>query len=709
MPVYGAPLVKRDNSTVKVVVPIVVIVSITAVIIVVVCVRHGLHTRMWRSISHVASIFGPATGVTARTSNGTRELTAQQLVASNGQGTQAIEATTARPARAGRRNRRTPSQISTRSLPVYMKEPGEQEVVIYRGPEDMEDMPVTTNVLMPAVMEAPDGSSVDLTEPRVYVPMPDSPHDMPLLAGDESLPGSHTTTPVDNSRSNLLQGHRSRPSNSTLASSDERHSVEEQPETDPRGDAPPYFEVVPLEELNSNDSGALTPAPAEGTQDPLLPQPDNSADHTSPERQGSVRHHAASRLSGLFSIFHGRSGSSGMPSRVPMAPPEEPRASTSHRREDSDASLETSNMHLTRTRSRRAPSRSTLHRPSFSGSNSMLSVMTRSRSRLIDQANLTSPSLISVNSISAPLPHTLVRTEFTYPKTGPTPDQLKLISSREAFQRFGVPYGEEAIAFAASSSRVELSNVPPPEFEEIVRTDSRHESPLATNVPVTGQEDATTTEPEASGSSAHAEDESHSQPQAAEAAVEAETSAGNKQTETLVAGASTSGADSSASLSHPPGLLSSPLASTSVPESSQSSSSTLEVPIEASAVSSSSSSIKPVPVRPESRASTTLSFATADESIHATPLSSPAPTPYTSVSSRMTVPKVTVPTSHEVDDGDVGDEEEDVEVATPHDSSVPATPRTLHKSLSHSHENTTSTTNASIPPNTAVPPGVVAH
>ena len=33
--------------------------------------------------------------------------------------------------------------------------------------------------------------------------------------------------------------------------------------------------------------------------------------------------------------------------------------------------------------------------------------------------------MISLNSISSPLTHTVVRTEFTYPKTGLTPEQLK--------------------------------------------------------------------------------------------------------------------------------------------------------------------------------------------------------------------------------------------------------------------------------------------
>ena len=108
------------------------------------------------------------------------------------------------------------------------------------------------------------------------------------------------------------------------------------------------------------------------------------------------------------------------------------------------------------------------HQPSHSGgSASMLSLLSRTRSNgnLSAAEHLTSPSLISLHSISSPLTHTLVKTELTYPKGGPTPEQLKLISSRESFARFGRPYGADAIAFAASTSRADLE--PPPGFEEV--------------------------------------------------------------------------------------------------------------------------------------------------------------------------------------------------------------------------------------------------
>ena len=58
-----------------------------------------------------------------------RDLTAEEI-AGTAATNQAQAASAARTNRRPGRNRRTPSQISTRSLPVYMKEPGELELVI---------------------------------------------------------------------------------------------------------------------------------------------------------------------------------------------------------------------------------------------------------------------------------------------------------------------------------------------------------------------------------------------------------------------------------------------------------------------------------------------------------------------------------------------------------------------------------------------------
>ena len=131
------------------------------------------------------------------------------------------------------------------------------------------------------------------------------------------------------------------------------------------------------------------------------------------------------------------------------------------------------------------------HRPSHSGSTSGLSAVFRTRSNTSGTAlgaALTSPSTLSVHSISAPLTHTVVRTELTYPRAGPTPEQMKLLASVDSFQRFGVPYGPDAIAFA-SSSRVDLLT-PPPVFEEVVGQDGAGEGEGSANAPRTSTEEA---------------------------------------------------------------------------------------------------------------------------------------------------------------------------------------------------------------------------
>jgi hypothetical protein len=58
-----------------------------------------------------------------------RDLTAEEI-AGTAATNQANAAAATPTERRTRRTRRTPSQISTRSLPMYMKEPGELELVI---------------------------------------------------------------------------------------------------------------------------------------------------------------------------------------------------------------------------------------------------------------------------------------------------------------------------------------------------------------------------------------------------------------------------------------------------------------------------------------------------------------------------------------------------------------------------------------------------
>lgn len=85
------------------------------------------------SLANLGGGFGGVRTRTTATDGAVRELTAEQLAGSisRGGGTP-TPATNGRPRR-NRRPRRTPSQISTTSLPAYNKEPGDEEVVIFRS------------------------------------------------------------------------------------------------------------------------------------------------------------------------------------------------------------------------------------------------------------------------------------------------------------------------------------------------------------------------------------------------------------------------------------------------------------------------------------------------------------------------------------------------------------------------------------------------
>ncbi|KAJ7704341.1 hypothetical protein B0H17DRAFT_1039319 [Mycena rosella] len=361
-------------------IPIAVVVSVLTLFTVLACTRKSIRSRLASMGNGVAAASGMPV---------TRELTAEQLAGSINR------APGAPAARARRPPRRTPSQISTVSLPAYMKEPGEQELVVSRGP-DGED------VAMPAasaVDDEEDQSNDDHQQsnelrhsdahdnPR-YSPMPHTPTDSPLLGPD------------------------------------------------PRGDAPAYFEVV------EPDAEHYPPGISIASPGPEDPTPQ--------------------RRSGFFSMFR-------------PAPPPIPAPSASPTNDSSPLSLT-----HTRTLSTTAPSLApsalpTRHRASTSTS-TLFSLSRKKSSASLSANNLTSPSLISLASISHPLPHTLFKTEFTaLPKNGLTPEQLSLISGTKegGLGRFGVPWGDAAVAYAhasASTSRVALGEdgeAPPPGWEEV--------------------------------------------------------------------------------------------------------------------------------------------------------------------------------------------------------------------------------------------------
>ncbi|KAJ7221578.1 hypothetical protein GGX14DRAFT_670291 [Mycena pura] len=395
-------------------VPVAIVVSVLTILSVLACMRKSFRQR----IASMGSGVAVANGMPV-----TRELTAEQLAGS-------INRAPTAPARP-RRPRRTPSQISTISLPAYMKEPGEQELVVTRGP-DGDDIAMPAATAVAEEDESNEGHQTDggdepndrrqstLSNNGRYSPVPHSAHSTPLLAPD------------------------------------------------PRGDAPAYFEVV-----DEQYPPGISIAPPE----PALPA-------------------APQRRSGFFSIFR--------PAPAPIPTP------------TAGASSSTLSLTHTRTRSTTAlspspspsptpalsPSSPPVRRHRASTSTSTLFSLGRKKSSASLSANandLNSPSLISLASISAPLPHTLVKTEFTsLPKGGLTPEQLTLISgTREGgVSRFGVPWGEAAVAYAhasASTSRVALdgAEAPPPGWEEwaVARADG-------TSAPTSG-----------SGSAAHAQQE----------------------------------------------------------------------------------------------------------------------------------------------------------------------------------------------------------
>lgn len=308
---------------------------------------------------------------------------------------------------------------------------------------------------------------------------------------DSMATGSAETSGSNFSTANLL-GSQSGPIN----------TIEEE-----RGEAPPYMEHVEQ--------------PAQ-----RRPPTDNSAN---PENRRSMASRMVpSQLRNLFSTGtrsrpQSQVGHSHSPS-VPMVHLTEPGAESAtltpgqRSRADTDATVpdpNSSNLSLSRSRSpsnsgsRIAALGSALTRPLTNNSaisaNSSLqagtNLPTHQRNRsgssfapssFVDGNRLTSPSSTSISSanISSPLAHTATRTDFRFPKSGPTPDQVKFLSSRETLGRFGVPFGEDA-------ERTYPSQRPPP-FQEASGSGSRHQSSNSNpenGVPSAGDQEPRRTRP----------------------------------------------------------------------------------------------------------------------------------------------------------------------------------------------------------------------
>jgi hypothetical protein len=314
----------------------------------------------------------------------------------------------------------------------------------------MEDAPLTAQVVMPSLREDEDESANSHSRgpsQASYVIVNDDPlAQTPLLERNDSNENAHERQTTHNSAG-------------SVDISDARLTSAEIP--DPRGEAPPYFEVVgDLADVGAA-SGDLSRVDTADTL-PMAPDTLPESDDTSPPvRRRSMFRGLIDAASRALSSPHP------MATPLPLSRPSRDMAVSSPR---------PSNMS-----NRQGGARSPLsgHRATSSHTGSVQSitssafgrVVSRTHSRSVTNvaAGLTSPSAISIASISSPLTHTAVRTDFVYPRSGPTPEQLKLISSVQSVSKFGVPYGRDAVAFA-SASLVNLHG-PPPEFEERPSTD----------------------------------------------------------------------------------------------------------------------------------------------------------------------------------------------------------------------------------------------
>ncbi|KAG1737509.1 uncharacterized protein EDB91DRAFT_480441 [Suillus paluster] len=365
---------------------------------------NSVSATVWIPVLIVAVVVGVLTLIGC-----VRRVTYREVGAGAVASTQNQSAGQTAPSRPGRRRRprRTPSQISTKSLPPYMQEPGDQELVIYRGPLKVDEDP---NDPLP-ILEEDD----EHLEARGAQRNPDLESHGTSLA-DNSPPNLTYNAPGDVSVRRSVDvasvgtsGH-SHESHSELLPSHATQAFE-----DPRGEAPPYFEVV----------GQDTPETSRNAS----PAPETSIGDR--ERR--------SRFSFLFKPFGGSS-------RYPPVSVYNRAVTPDHIRSVSSLSVASTNSG---------------HRRNRSGSNSALLKTLRPSGH---SAIMTSPSTISLDSISAPLTHTATRSEFRAPKGGLTPEQIKLITSRNALEKFGVPYGPDAVAFSASRSNM----APPPDFDATI-------------------------------------------------------------------------------------------------------------------------------------------------------------------------------------------------------------------------------------------------
>ncbi|KAF8607261.1 hypothetical protein BDV93DRAFT_520138 [Ceratobasidium sp. AG-I] len=367
----------------------------------------------------------------------------------------------ARPAR--RRRRRRASQISTKSLPAYNEQAGDEEIVLVRRAQ-RDSMTDDDDDEEDGTQEGRRRPTNETFTSMDGTPLLDdaSPERRRMSLASSTRGRSVGDRDQEEEQEQELEGQRLRPESSSAASAspstidsptNDTPAPQQNTETtaevnpSPLGDAPAYSEA----DLANHEEPAAT---HENTNPEHVPSSDSrpSIEISGPPPEvdglGTIRAKRKSAFRQFFGLNRAGS-SSGVPSdSVEMAP--------AHRQSLSASSAQASGRH------RPSNSISTLSSMSPSGHGHTLSpslsslLLTRSRS-----PTRSTDSLAQRMNISAPIPTTLIRTELSYPRSGPTPEQIRFLSSRESLGRFGMPYGEEALAAARSRENISAVLSPP--------------------------------------------------------------------------------------------------------------------------------------------------------------------------------------------------------------------------------------------------------
>ena len=326
-------------------------------------------------------------------------------------------------------------------VPVEMDLP----TVFHSGPDEEPPQPMPTLAEDDAEhVEMPNGTfGIELNRMESMDTMPDSSTVTLIhrLSASLSRPPNlhHDTTSHNHRRSGDARSSDSAGSEAELLATHQRSISVDNP-LDSRGEVPPYTEAVAPPTPTNDPDPSSNPA--------VLPS--HTADPATSRRP---------RFTFLTrNPFSPHNSTSNVSSNANIAATTRADSSASHTRSGSVltrfSSRESHDSHHSRT-----PSRNNIWRGHNQSTSSLFRAL-HSESPGQQAAS----STISLDNISAPLTHTVTRAEFRVPKGRLlTPEQIKLITSRDALERFGMPYGPDAVA-AFSLSR----ETPPPGFESVV-------------------------------------------------------------------------------------------------------------------------------------------------------------------------------------------------------------------------------------------------